>query len=162
MLFRSRAVLLVLVGLSFNMVLPIRAAEDPVINEGEPTCASVGSALVATWTNGKAGCEALAANLQRLQYAKPPVTQRMSPFSAQLLNYFQYFDWQWGRGVDAAETPGNARLPLTFAFLALGFLGLYAAFRVDRVVFAYLALLAGGVMGAGLGLGLSRLLYRRR
>ena len=138
-----RAIPLVLLGLSFNMVLPVRAADDPVINEGEPTCASVGSALVATFTNGKAGCPALAANLQRLQYAKPPVNERMAPFGSQLLNYFQYFDWQWSRGVAALEVPGNARLPFTLLFLGLGFLGLYAAYRADKVLFAYLAVLAG-------------------
>ncbi|MGM0670274.1 MAG: glycosyltransferase family 117 protein, partial [Gemmatimonadota bacterium] len=33
-----RAVPLVILGLSFNFFLPIRAAEDPVINEGDPAC----------------------------------------------------------------------------------------------------------------------------
>ena len=140
--FWLRAVPLILLGLSFNLALPVRAAQDPAINEGEPTCASVGGAFAAVWTNGKTGCPALAANLRRDQYGKPPVTQRMAPFGAQLLNFFQYFDWQWSRGLDPSEAPGNARLPITLVFLALGLAGLYAIFRADRNLFVYFGALA--------------------
>jgi hypothetical protein len=38
----ARAAVLTLLGLSFNFVLPVRAALDPVINEGEPKCESLG------------------------------------------------------------------------------------------------------------------------
>jgi hypothetical protein len=55
-----RAVLLVIVGLSFNFFLPIRAAQRPVINEGDPTCETLTSAAVAIYSNGRAGCENLA------------------------------------------------------------------------------------------------------
>ena len=137
-----RAVPLVVLGLSFNLFLPIRSAQDPVINEGEPTCESASGALVAIFSNGNAGCRALAANLQREQYGKPPVTERMAPFGYQLLQYFQYFDWQWSRGADPSPVPGNARIPFTLIFLALGGAGLYATFRADRSLFAYLAALA--------------------
>ena len=147
--FWARAVPLIVLGLSFNLFLPVRAAEDPPINEGEPTCETVGGALGAVLTNGKVGCRALAANLRREQYGKPPVTVRMAPFSAQLLNYYQYFDWQWSRGVSASELPGTARTPFTLFFLALGGAGLFAAFRVDRRLFAYL-----GTLGLVLTLGL--------
>ena len=50
-----RAVPLVLLGVSFNFFLPIRAAQDPVINEGDPTCDGVVEAAVSVFTNGKAG-----------------------------------------------------------------------------------------------------------
>ena len=139
--FWLRALPLVLLGLSVNSFLPIRAAIEPVINEGEPTCESVTETAVAVYTNGRAGCRALAANLQREQYGKPPVTQRMSTWRAQLLNYFQYFDWQWGRGLDPSEVPGNARIPVTLLFVLLGGLGLYTTYRVDRQLFAYLTTL---------------------
>ena len=152
--FWLRALPLVLVGLSFNLVLPVRSALDPVINEGEPTCESVGGALAAVWTNGKTGCPALAANLRRDQYGKPPVTQRMAPVGAQLANYFQYFDWQWSRGVDASEVPGNSRLPFTLLFLVLGGVGLYATLRADKVLFVYFGCLAG-VLTLGLVLYLN-------
>jgi hypothetical protein len=45
----ARAAGLVLLGLSFNFVLPLRAARMPVINEGEPTCTSVGGAAVSIY-----------------------------------------------------------------------------------------------------------------
>ena len=140
--FLVRVVPLVLLGLSFNFVLPVRAALDPVINEGDPTCESVTGAAQAIYTNGRSGCQMLADNLSRKQYQTPPITQRKAPFRAQLAMYWQYFDWQWSRGVDASELPGTARTPFTLLFGALGILGLYAAWKTDRAIFAYLAILA--------------------
>jgi hypothetical protein len=139
--FWIRALPLVLLGLSFNLVLPIRSAEDPVINEGEPTCAGAAEALVSVWTNGNAGCPALNANLQRTQYGKPPVTMRMAPFYYQLVNYYQYFDWQWSRGVTSSEQPGGERTPFTLVFIVLGLAGLWAVFRADRNLFVLLGTL---------------------
>ena len=139
--FLVRAVPLVLLGLSFNFVLPVRAALDPVINEGAPTCESVVGAARAIYTNGKSGCQMLADNLTRRQYQTPPVTQRKAPFKAQMAIYLQYFDWQWARGVDASELPGTARVPFTLLFGALGALGLYAAWKADHAIFAYLLVL---------------------
>jgi Protein O-mannosyl-transferase TMEM260-like len=136
--FLARAFVLAVLGLSFNFVLPVRASLDPVINEGEATCASVGGAAVAIYTNGKAGCPALAYNLARKQYQKPPVTERQAPFGAQVWNYVQYFEWQWARGVEASELPGGPRTPLALVFTALGLAGLWAAWRADRALFAYL------------------------
>ena len=139
--FLVRVVPLVLLGLSFNFVLPVRAALDPVINEGAPTCESVAGAAQAIYTNGRSGCPMLADNLTRKQYQTPPVTQRKAPFRAQMAMYLQYFDWQWARGVDASELPGTARVPFTLLFGALGALGLYAVWKADRAIFAYLLVL---------------------
>ncbi len=139
--FWIRAVPLVVVGLSFNFFLPIRAEDHPPINEGEPVCESLVEAGVAIYTGGRAGCPALASSLTREQYAKPPVTERMAPLASQLLNYWQYFEWQWGRGLDPSEVPGGPRLPLALLFLAFGVGGLWVAWRSDRLLFAYLATL---------------------
>ena len=141
--FLVRGVLLVLVGLSMNFVLPVRAAQDPVINEGDPTCDGVAEAALAVYSQGRAGCPALAANLTREQYQKPPLDQRMAPFGHQLTNWFQYFDWQWSRGIDPSEGPGTARLPFTVLFGLLGLVGLWVALRADAVAFAYLGVLVG-------------------
>jgi hypothetical protein len=129
-------------GLSVHLFLPLRAALDPIINEAAPVCPSVGSALVSIFSFGAAGCEELSASLAREQYAKPPITERLAPFSAQLLNYFQYFDWQWGRSL-----MGNigylapARLPVTLLFLGIGIFGAAEHYKRDRISFAYLATL---------------------
>ena len=130
-------------ALSFNFFLPIRSAQDPIINEGEPSCESVVEAATAVFTNGKRGCRALAANLTREQYGKPPITQRNAPFGKQLLNYFQYFDWQWARSVDRSEQPFGGRLPFTMLFLLLGGAGMAFAVRSDQMLGGYLVVLAG-------------------
>lgn len=150
----GRAALLVALGLSFNFVLPVRAALDPRINEGEPACASVGGAAVAVYERALPGplraladdvprCQALADNLARVQYQTPPVTQRKAPFAAQLEMYWQYFDWQWARGIDPSGTPSNLRFPFTLLFLTLGVVGLWTAWKGDRAIFTYLAVLTG-------------------
>ncbi len=135
--FLSWGVAAVVVGLSFNFFLPIRAAQRPVINEGDPRCGGVVETAVAIYTNGAAGCPALAASLRRDQYAKPPVTTRMAPFSHQLLNFFQYFDWQWSRGLDPDEPPSRSRLPFSLLFLALGGVGFFTVWKGDRRTGAY-------------------------
>jgi hypothetical protein len=150
----ARAVLLVAIGLSFNFVLPIRARLDPRINEGEPTCASFGEAAVAVYervlpgplrsvTSALPRCQRLADNLARVQYATPPVTERKAPLGAQLAMYWQYFDWQWSRGIDPSPTPSSVRFPFTILFLTLGCVGLWTVWRADRAIFTYLAVLTG-------------------
>jgi hypothetical protein len=131
-----------LIGLTVHLYLPIRSGLDPIINEAAPTCASIGEALVSIVTFGNAGCENLSAALQREQYAKPPVTERLAPFWAQMANYFQYFDWQWSRGIQGTQTyfaPG--RLPITLLFISLGGYGAYRHYLRDRISFAYIATL---------------------
>jgi len=156
----ARAGLLVVLGLSVNFVLPVRAALDPRINEGEPTCASFGGAAVSVYERvlpgparalaaGLPRCQALSDNLARVQYQTPPVTERKAPFAVQLEMYWQYFDWQWSRGLDPSELPSPARLPVTVLFLVLGAAGLLATWRSDRAVFSYLVVLTG-TLTAGL------------
>jgi hypothetical protein len=132
------------VGLSVHLYLPIRAGLNPIINEADPTCVSFGEALVSVVTMGAAGCEDLSAALARDQYAKPPVTERLAPFSAQLMNYFQYFDWQWSRSLMGSQGwLAPARLPFTFLFLGLGVLGAWRHRERDRTSFVYVATLFG-------------------
>ena len=136
-----RAAALVVLGLSFNFVLPIRASLDPVINEGEPTCEAFADAATAIYSNGRAGCLALGATLTREQYQTPPVTERKAPFWAQTQMYLQYFEWQWARGLDPRGAPAPIRLPFALLFFGLGATGLWAAWRSDRAIFTYLAVL---------------------
>lgn len=138
--FWARVAPIVLLGLSFNLFLPIRAAERPAINEGDPVCEEVGGAVIAVFSKGRlGGCPALASVLTREQYQKPPVSERMAPLGHQLLNWFQYFDWQWARGLDPSELPGTARVPISLLFLGLGIAGIAVSARAGREIFVYVA-----------------------
>ncbi len=119
-------VLAVVVGISLNyLFLPIRAAHFPAINEGEPT----------TW-------RALLDVLNRVQYAKPPVSERQADFLSQLGNYWQYWSWQFAR-----DWRGGAAVA-TAIFTVLGLFGLAALLRRDsRAGFAALAMLGTLTLG---------------
>ncbi len=125
-------------GLSIHLFLPIRAGLSPVINEAAPTCPDIGSAIGAVITYGKAGCVALAEALNRSQYDKPPLLPRLAPFSSQIVNYLQYFDWQWARTLGGDNTVfANVRLPFTMLFTGLGVWGAIEHARRDRTSFAF-------------------------
>ena len=131
-------------GLSVHLFLPLRAALDPVINEADPTCATFGSALVSIITWGKAGCVALADALNRRQYDKPPLLPRLASFHSQLVNYLQYFDWQWSRSLAGSTVLlAPIRLPFTMAFAALGLWGAVEHQKRDRPSFLYVLALFG-------------------
>jgi Protein O-mannosyl-transferase TMEM260-like len=139
--FLVRMIPLAVIGISFNLFLPIRSAQRPVINEGNPVCESFTDAAASVFTNGRSkACESLALSLTRDQYQKPAFhKERMAPFGHQLLNYFQWFDWQWARGLDLAAQPMGGRLPATMLFLALGFMGFTVMWRTDRNIFVFFA-----------------------
>jgi len=100
----------VAVGISLNYVyLPMRAAQLPAINEGEPI-----------------GWQALQDVLNRVQYGKPSLLERQAPFSAQLANFWQYFSWQFAR--DWGAFAGVA----TALFTGVGLVGLWSLWRKDR------------------------------
>lgn len=134
----------VALGLCMQLYLPIRANLDPVINEAAPKCESLTTSIVTVLSDGKAdgACDALGASLRREQYQKPSVLVRMAPFVRQVTNFYQYFDWQWGRSVDGRDgylAPG--RVPLSLLFMGLGIYGAMANFRRDRKSFWYMAVL---------------------
>ncbi len=140
----------VVLGLSIHLVMPVRSGLDPVINEAQPTCESVGAALGSIVTYGNAGCEKLSAALRRDQYDKPPLLPRQAPISAQTRNWLQYFDWQWARGMSPTEVLfGRSRIPLTLLFIGLGVFGFLEHYRRDSVSWAYMASLFA-VLSAGL------------
>jgi hypothetical protein len=123
-----------LLGLSIHLFLPLRASLGPIINEADPS----------TW-------QALMDSLARRQYDKPSIfadpTDPSLPRSpslilAQIGNYFQYFDWQWGRSIAAGDPLfGGIRPLLTAVFVGLGGYGAYEHFRRDRTSFWYIAVL---------------------
>ncbi len=110
------------VGVSLNYIyLPIRAAQYPPINEGEP---------VGFFS------QALMDVLNRVQYGKPAILDRQSPLGAQISNFLQYFGWQWAR-----DWGGWSRLATgLFALLGLG--GIATLWEKDkRAAYAALALM---------------------
>jgi hypothetical protein len=121
--FLIAAALVVAVGTSVNLFIPIRAHLDPYLNQGEAT----------TWP-------ALKAVLAREQFGKPSVFDNpMYPpgpdnpghtlvlYGQQLLNYVQYFTWQFGRDL----LPGMQRA-LAVLFGILGFVGARRHWRAER------------------------------
>ncbi len=119
----------VIVGISLNYAwLPMRAAQFPPINEGEP----VGFMS-----------QALQDVLNRVQYGKPPLSERQASFTAQLANFWQYYSWQFAK--DWGRLGGVA----TAVFTLLGLGGLWALWKSDRRAgLAALALL--GTLSVGL------------
>jgi len=138
----AAGVVAVLLGLSIHLYLPLRAALDPVINEADPTCQTLGGALTSIVTWGQAGCGELSAALAREQYDKPPLVPRLAPLHAQLGHYLQYFNWQWARVLNGTDyVLGPLRLPFTLLFGGLGLFGAWEHYRRDKVSWAYIAVL---------------------
>ena len=121
--FALAALLVAVVGLSVYTYLPIRAAFFPPINEGEPT----------NW-------QALWAVLTRQQYGKPSIfdnpTQApgvgntghtVALYWAQLVNYAQYFSWQF-----AHDWSDRVQRVLAVVFAFLGIAGAMRHWRADR------------------------------
>ncbi len=143
--FAAGTLLLASVGVSIYLFLYIRAGQHPIMNEADPS----------TW-------DALLAVIRRDQYGiRTPLddpTQLHGPdntgrtltlIGLQLLNYLQYFDWQWGKSVQAAVGVFPLRTLVTLVFLALGLRGLAALRAADRGGFW---LLLGLFLTTGLGL----------
>ena len=133
-----------IVGLTIHLFLPIRSGLGPVINEASPTCPDIQSAIRAVVTYGKVGCVELSEALNRTQYDKPDLLTRQAPIRSQLVNYLQYFDWQWARSLDGESTVfAKLRLPFTMLFTGLGVWGAIEHARRDRASFIYVATLFG-------------------
>ncbi len=143
--FAVVAVAVALIGVTPYLFLYLRSPQNPFINEAAP----------GTW-------DALLAVIRREQY--PPRSPLDDPTFAhgpdnpgrnltiiglQMVNYLQYFDWQWGRGLVAKIGALPLRLLPTMLFLWLGLKGSLAHRRADRSGWWFLFALWGAT---GLGL----------
>lgn len=122
---------LVALGASFVLVMLVRAQHDPGVNQGNP----------ASWS-------ALVEVMARTQYDVPGLWPRRAPLWLQVGNLGQYWDWQYGFGLD--DTPGASwrRTPIMLALLGCGLWGSARHFTRHRAGWIGLGLL---VVSATLG-----------
>ncbi len=131
-LILAAAAALILGGTPFAMQ-PIRAAHFPAMNQGEPTACTNGPEISCTFS--KETYDAFMYNFNRGQYGKPPVTERMAPFTAQIGMWWLYFKWQWIRDAHG-ENPG-LQGGLAAIFLVLGIIGGWVHYKRDPRSFAF-------------------------
>ncbi|HET7039721.1 MAG TPA: DUF2723 domain-containing protein, partial [Gemmatimonadales bacterium] len=138
LLFSLAVLGIAVVGVSTYLFLYIRAGLDPFINEADPS----------TWN-------ALLSVVRREQYPpRSPIDNPVYPSGPenpgrslrilwlQILNYVQYFDWQWSNGLaDTQPVFARVRLPFSVLFVTLGTTGLAELRRRDRSLFWLLFLL---------------------
>jgi hypothetical protein len=124
-------------GLSLFAFEPIRSANHPELNEGEPTACVTGFAITCTLTAETAS--RLNAQISRVQYGKPDLSTRQAPFGAQLGMWWQYFTWQWYR--DPSGLHGGAQLALALLAILLAIAGGWTHWRTDRAGFTLIAAL---------------------
>ena len=122
-------------GLTPFIFEPIRAAQHPAMNEGEPTGCETQLGWSCTFSSETYG--RLAANINRDQYGKPSVLDRQVSFGAQLDMWWLYFRWQWLR--DAHGSAPYAQMLLALVMLALGIYGATVHWRWDRPSCVYWA-----------------------
>jgi hypothetical protein len=126
-------------ALSLFAFEPIRSANHPGLNEGEPTACAAGFALKCTLSVDT--LERLRAQVSRDQYDKPALSVRQAPLGAQLGMWWQYFTWQWFRDPHAAHPSAQLALALLAVLLALTGATVHA--RADRPTFVLMAALVG-------------------
>ncbi len=137
-LFAVMALIVAAVGASTYLFLYVRAGHNPFISEADPS----------NFRN-------LWAVIRREQY--PPRSPIDNPIyqsgpdnpgrslrilSLQVLNYLQYFDWQWSAALQRAQTLlAPARLPFTLLFTGLGIYGALEHRKWDRSSWVFLGTL---------------------
>jgi len=126
-----------LFGLSLFAFEPIRSANQPLLNEGEPTACVSGFAVKCTLS--ATTLERLRMQVAREQYGKPDLSVRQAPFGAQLGMWWQYFSWQWFRDPTGANP--EVQFVLAIMVLVLAVVGARAQLKVDRAGFVLFATL---------------------
>ena len=135
-LVRGRLIALVVLslflGLTPFLTQPLRAANHPALNTGEPTGCVERLALDCTLS--ATTLERFKSNANREQYPKVPLLRRQAPYADQAGMYWLYFRWQWLGGPHGNEPLQQG---VAFLFFALGLAGGYAHWRNHRRSFWY-------------------------
>ena len=103
------------VALSALLILVVRAAHDPPVNQGNPSTFSQLAYVVA-----------------RQQYDVAGLWPRRAPIWLQFANWFEYADWQAALSFAPTVIPNAARVLATAGFAGLGLLGSVRHRVVDR------------------------------
>ena len=133
----ARALAVTAFGLSLFAFEPIRSANHPALNEGEPTACTDGFALKCTLNLDTLA--RLRAQVARDQYGKPDLAARQAPFAAQLGMWWQYLTWQWFRDPHGVHPAAQYVLAVLAVLLALTGATVHA--RSDRPGFVVMAVL---------------------
>jgi hypothetical protein len=120
-------------GITPFAMQPIRAAQFPALNEGEPTACRTDFNASCTFSKGT--YDAFMYNFNRGQYGKPDLAERQAPITAQVGMWWLYFKWQWIR--DSHGDHAFAQSLLAAMFLVLGLAGGYVHWQRDRRSFWY-------------------------
>ncbi len=127
--FAGAALAVAAIGVSGFLYLFIRSGLHPYVNEADPS----------TW-------QTLWSVIRREQYPfRSPLDNPIYPhgpdnpgrtlslLGLQVLNYLQYFDWQWSAGLQKAISLfAPARLPFTLLFTGLGIFGMTEHRKWDK------------------------------
>jgi hypothetical protein len=113
-----------LIAFSALLILPARAAHDPLINQGNPRT-----------------LDQLAYFVARRQYSVQGIWPREAPFWLQLANWFEYADWQFALSLGPTVIPTVSRVLATIAFAGLGIVGARWQYGEDRRAWKAVALL---------------------
>ena len=121
------ALAMIILGLSSHLFLPIRAATDPFINEGDPS----------NW-------QRFLDYIFRKQYGPTSFFVRNAPISVQMNKHFlRYFSWQFFDAATISQVVPLAKQTLHFIFqflvIFLGLSGAYYQFKKSKRSFVYLA-----------------------
>ena len=119
------------VALSATMFMLVRAAHDPLVNQGNPSTLGAMMDVVT-----------------RQQYPVPGIWPRRAPVWIQLLNLVQYADWQVASGLDSSVSASWWRTPWSVLGLLLLVSGARWHWRRDRrSAWGTVALLASATLG---------------
>ncbi len=139
-LFPVLAIGLAAAGISIYAFLYIRSGLHPVLNEAAP---ENWHNLLAVIRREQFGSRGLLDNPMFFPGPENP-GRTLTMFGQQLLNFFQYCSWQWGRSL-----PNIPMVFVSLVFVSLGMLGFEFARRRDRGI-AYLLGALWLVTGIGL------------
>ena len=135
--FVLRFAIVLALGLTPFLYMPIRAGQFPALNEGYTTGCTTHFAWSCTLT--KETAQRTYDHITRKQYGELPFIQRKAPLPAQLGMYWMYFKWQWLR--DVAGRLSGLQAALGVVFLMLGLAGAVKHWQHDRATFWYYATL---------------------